>query len=96
MICLDILRAMKKDPGIPRVVLDEARLAGGSDRRFDAFLSALEADLPDAGESTARKTAERLALALQASLMIRYAANAESDAFCSTRLAGTGHAFGVL
>jgi putative acyl-CoA dehydrogenase len=97
VICLDILRAMKKDPAIPQSVMHEARLARSADRRFDAFLRAVEADLPKADEYTARVTAERLALALQASLMIRHASAAAADAFCATRLAGGGgHAFGTL
>ena len=75
VICLDILRAMQKEPGIHQVVFDEARLARGGDPRFDAFVGTLESDLPRAGESGARRTAERLALTLQASLMIRHAAN---------------------
>lgn len=97
VICLDILRAMKKDPAIPQVVMHEARLATSADRRFDAYLRALEADLPNADEFSARRIAERLALALQASLMIRHASPAEADAFCASRLAGdSGRAFGTL
>ena len=72
VICLDILRAMKKEPEIAAVVIQEARLARSADRRFDAFVDALEADLPKAEEATARRYAERLAVALQGSLMIRY------------------------
>jgi putative acyl-CoA dehydrogenase len=72
VICLDILRAMKKDPGIAQVVIQEARLAQSADRKFDAFVDALEADLPSAEEATARQYAERLALALQGSLMLRH------------------------
>ena len=96
VICLDVLRAMKKDPDVPRATLEEARRAQGGDRSFDRFLATLETDLPNAVETTARHVAERLALALQASLMIRFASNTEADAFCATRLASNGHAFGTL
>lgn len=96
VICLDVLRAMKKDPAIAKVALDEARLARGADRRFDAFVNALEADLPQADESSARYIAGRLALALQGSLIIRYAGDSATDAFCATRLSGAGHLFGGL
>ena len=97
VICLDILRAMKQDPEIPKVVLAEARLAQGEDRRFDAFVRMLEAELPKADESTARRVAERLALALEGSLMIRHASPSDADAFCASRLsAAQGHAFGTL
>jgi putative acyl-CoA dehydrogenase len=38
-----------------------------------------------------------MALALQASLLVRYGDQAVADAFCSSRLAGDwGHAFGTL
>jgi putative acyl-CoA dehydrogenase len=97
IICLDILRAMKKDRLSQESFIDELRLARAADRRFDAFLRALETDLPKSDEYTARFTAERLALALQASLMIRHASGAAADAFCATRLAGGGgHIFGTL
>ena len=38
-----------------------------------------------------------MALALQASLLVRYSSSAVADAFCATRLNGDwGHAFGTL
>lgn len=72
VICLDILRAMKKDPEISQAVIQEARLARSADRRFDAFVDALEEDLPKAEEATSRQYAERLAKALQGSLLLRH------------------------
>ena len=48
-------------------------------------------------EPVARQVVERMALALQASLLLRHAPAAVSDAFCLTRLDGDwGHAFGAL
>jgi len=98
VICLDILRAMKKEPEALESVATEIRLARGDDRRFDAFLGALEQhwDHP-ADELEARRLAERMALALQASLLIRHSIPEVADAFCATRLAGEGgRAFGTL
>jgi len=98
VICLDILRAMKKEPEALESVAAEIRLARGSDRRFDAFLGALEQhwDHP-ADELEARRLAERMALALQASLLVRHSISEVADAFCATRLAGEGgRAFGTL
>jgi putative acyl-CoA dehydrogenase len=38
-----------------------------------------------------------MAVALQASLLVRYSVSAVADAFCATRLGGDwGHAFGTL
>ena len=48
-------------------------------------------------EARARRIVERMALALQASLLVRYGDPAVADAFCASRLAGDwGHAFGTL
>ena len=48
-------------------------------------------------ESRARHLVERLALALQASLLVRHAPSAVAEAFCATRLGGEGgRAFGTL
>ena len=98
VICLDILRAMQKEPDAVESVLSEIRLARGSDSRLDAFAGRLEADLPEAAtEIAARRLAERLALALQASLLVRHSIPAVADAFCATRLAGDGgRCFGTL
>ena len=48
-------------------------------------------------ELDARYLAERMAVAMQASQLIKYAPNAVSDAFCLTRLEGqSGYAFGSI
>jgi putative acyl-CoA dehydrogenase len=98
VICLDILRAINKEPETVASVGDEIRLARGADRRFDAFADRLEQDLPAAAtEVDARSLAERLALALQGSLMIRHSIPEVADAFCTTRLAKEGgRTFGTL
>ena len=98
VICLDILRAMTKEPEAVDSVLEEIRLARGSDRRFDGFTKVLERDLSEpVGEVEARLLAERLALALQASLLIRHSVPAVADVFCGTRLSDQGgRAYGTL
>ena len=48
-------------------------------------------------ENQARWAAERMALVLQASLLVRHAPPAVADTFCATRLAGDwGHSYGTL
>jgi putative acyl-CoA dehydrogenase len=98
VICLDILRAMNKEPEAVESVLEEIRLARGSDRRFDAFTKILEKDLTEpVAELEARLLAERLALALQASLLIRNSIPEVADVFCGSRLSDEGgRAFGTL
>ena len=98
VICLDILRAMHKEPDAVSSVLAEIRLARGGNRHFDSFLGRLEEDLAAAAtELEARRLAERMALSLQASLLIRDSIAAVADAFCASRLGGdSGRAFGTL
>jgi putative acyl-CoA dehydrogenase len=99
VICLDVLRSLEREPDSPGALLDELRAARGADRRFDAQIEALASDLPEltAHEGQARRLTERLALMLQASLLLRYTAPDVADAFIATRLEGrwSGH-FGDL
>jgi putative acyl-CoA dehydrogenase len=98
VICLDILRAMNREPDALASVLNEISQARGADARFDAFFNHLEKDLLTPPEEvSARRIAERIALALQASLLIRHSIPAVSEAFCATRLSNdTGRSFGTL
>src|SRR5207237_7023420 len=88
VICLDVLRALAKEPAAVEALLGELRAARGTDRRYDAHLDATEALLARAGESEARRLTAALALALQGSLLVAHGQKAVADAFCATRLAG--------
>ena len=96
--CLDVLRAMIKTPASLDAFF--AEVAEGSDPRLDSYVSSLRDELPgdiETIESRARQIVERMALALQASLLIRYGDEAVADAFCASRLGGDwGQAFGTL
>jgi putative acyl-CoA dehydrogenase len=98
--CLDALRAMVKAPESTEALLVEIGEAGGGDPRLDAFTGRLSEDLtssPETMESRARRIVEGLALAFQASLLVRHGDPAVADAFCASRLAGDwGGAFGTL
>jgi putative acyl-CoA dehydrogenase len=96
---LDVLRAMIKSPDAVEAFFGEVEQASGADIRLDAFAEATRRELSDleAIESRARRVVERMALALQASLLIRFGDPAVADAFCATRLEGDwGNAFGTL
>ncbi len=98
VICLDVLRAMVREPGTMEALFHEIKLATGQDRRFDAHVHTLETDR-DGGdlEVRARRFVERLALGLQGSLLLRFGDPAITEAFCASRLAGDwGQAFGTL
>ena len=97
VICLDVLRAVAKEPDSLEAVLEEIRLGAAADRRLDAFVAGLGQRLVRPQESEARRLVEDLALALQGSLLVRFASPAVADAFCASRLAGDrGQAFGTL
>ncbi|SHI62974.1 putative acyl-CoA dehydrogenase [Streptomyces sp. 3214.6] len=94
---LDVLRALRREPGTAQAFFDELALARGADARLDAAVVRLEGLLTAGSEAGARRLVEQMALALQASLLVRHAPPAVADAFCATRLGGDwGHAFGTL
>ncbi|WGT49089.1 acyl-CoA dehydrogenase family protein [Thioclava nitratireducens] len=89
VICLDILRTLAKEPLAAEMLRTELDAARGTDPRYDAALADHLARWPALPpEAEARWFAERLALLLTASLLIRNAPAAVSDAFVATRLAG--------
>jgi putative acyl-CoA dehydrogenase len=102
VIALDVLRALAREPeGVP-AFLAECELAAVADVLFDAHmervregLAALAAD-PGQAQWSARRVVEDMALALQASLLLRNAPPAVSEAFCAARLGARGLAFGDL
>ena len=92
---------MAREPeGLP-AFLAECELGRGADARLDAHLDALPATLGalagDDGQWLARRAVEDLALAFQASLLVRTAPPAVADAFCAGRLGeARGRAYGTL
>ncbi len=99
VICLDVLRAIGREPQSLEAFFDELNLAQGNNHHFDAHVGKLRDELRhfDDMESRARHVVEHLALALQASLLLRHADSAVADAFCATRLSSAhGLAFGTL
>ncbi len=99
VICLDVLRAIGNEPGTIEALLAEIELGRGGDRRFDAYAAGIQSQWKSlaADPLQARRLVERLALALQGSLVVRFSPPAVADAFCATRLAADrGQAFGTL
>ncbi len=97
---LDVLRALAKQPASLAAYVDEVSAAAGADARFDRALAALRDELAANAaerEASARRVVERMALVLQASLLVRHAPSAVADAFCAARLGrDAGLAFGTL
>jgi putative acyl-CoA dehydrogenase len=98
VMCLDVLRAMNREPGTVEALFREIKAGVGQDKRLDAFVRGLEAERGDANvEVRARRLVERLALGLQGSLLVRFGDAKVAEAFCASRLGGDwGQAFGTL
>src|SRR5437764_8763997 len=102
VICLDILRALAKDPDSVDALVAEIRQETGADQRLDSFISDVETTLMQTkssseSEAQARRLAEKLELALQAQLVLRHSKPAVADAFLATRLnRNHGYTFGTL
>ncbi|MFC5577625.1 acyl-CoA dehydrogenase family protein [Lysobacter niabensis] len=96
--CLDVLRALSREPETRAAFLAELEAASGLDPAFERELAALRTELvhASAAEAGARRLVERMALALQASVLLR-AASPVAELFCRSRLGGErGQAFGTL
>jgi putative acyl-CoA dehydrogenase len=98
--CLDMLRAMNREAGSLDAFLAEVEQGRGGDSRLDHFLDALPNEFGETGtiEYRARRVIEKLALALQGSLLVRFSDNVVADAFCASRLTheGSGWLYGSL
>jgi putative acyl-CoA dehydrogenase len=90
VIALDVLRALGSRSAALSAVTAELAAAGGADRRFDAAVRRLQAELADPADLPlrARRLAGLLASCLQAALLLQHAPAAVADAFCASRLAG--------
>ncbi|MDJ0396585.1 acyl-CoA dehydrogenase family protein [Rhodococcus sp. G-MC3] len=97
MMVTDVERVLRKEPKALEPYLDEVPLAHGVDPRLDETVTVLELAATNPANLTGRRLVSTMALALQASLLIRHAPAAVSDAFCASRLAGDwAPTFGTL
>jgi len=98
--CLDVLRAAIRNPTSVEAFFAEVEQANGADPRLDAFVAEARKEMSSEAETLeprARRVVEKMALALQGSLLVRYGDEAVADAFCASRLGGDwGNAFGTL
>jgi putative acyl-CoA dehydrogenase len=99
IMCLDVLRALAREPRTQEVLEELLARTGSDDPRYRRFSAALIADL-DAGavgEVRARELTQRIALAVQAALLLADGPSASCEAFLASRLAaGAPAAFGTL
>jgi putative acyl-CoA dehydrogenase len=90
--CLDVLRAMAKTPEVVDAFFAELRHTQGQNTLLDQHVRDLGKEFADPTDLQyrARHVVERMALALQASLLVRGAPAFVADAFCASRLAPEG------
>jgi putative acyl-CoA dehydrogenase len=84
--CLDVLRALEREPDSVEAFLAELE---------SPFRSMAESALAEGDESSARRLVERLAIALQGSLLLRHAPVPVAEAF-QARLGGYGTLAGAV
>ncbi len=91
--CLDVLRAISKTPAVLDAFFAEVGQARGASAALDRYVAGLVNEMKDLhdAEYRARDLVDRMALSLQASLLVRHAPSFVSDAFCQSRLQQTGH-----
>ena len=87
VVCLDILRAIGRDPRSAGELVAELEKARSANRLLDRAIDDVKGRLtgpPD--EAGARRLAETIALALQGATLARSTPSFVFDAFCATRL----------
>ena len=98
--CLDVLRALGKEPASADALFAELESVRGGNELLDEEIGALRSMVKGHHrdiETRARLLVERMALALEASCLVRGGNVAIADAFCESRLGGAhGSAFGTL
>jgi len=91
--CLDVLRAMQKTPEVIAAFFHEVAKARGASATLDRWVGALHKEFNDHAdvEYRARDLVDRMALAIQAAVLLQHAPTCVADAFCASRLAAGGH-----
>jgi len=87
VVCLDILRAIRRDPRSAQELVAELAKSRGANRLLDRAIDDVKSMLAGQhDEALARRLAETMALALQGAILSQNAPGFVSDAFCATRL----------
>jgi putative acyl-CoA dehydrogenase len=97
--CLDVLRALNKEPETREAVFGELLSVRGENADLDREVSGLALAFEDVAtlETRSRLIVERMALALQAAVLLRTGNSTLAESFCASRLGGQhGLNFGTL
>lgn len=96
MMCMDVRRAMAKEPDTVAALFEEVRPLAGQDKRFDGLVRHTE-DLVRAAqedEFLARPMTEAVARLLQGAELLRHSVPEVIDVFLATRAASTPGSWG--
>ncbi|MEO7338373.1 MAG: acyl-CoA dehydrogenase family protein [Caldimonas sp.] len=99
MMCMDVLRALQREPGCRDAFMAELRRPRGNDARVDKAVDDLAGrlDQPCADDGHARGVVTRMAYLLQATQMLQHSPQPVADMFIRTRVAGDWmHVYGTL
>ena len=92
VMSLDVLRAMQREPECIEAIVSELSKTAGSHDLLDACVVELKNELAntDQIQLRARRISERMALALQASLLLQHSTEPVAEAFIQSRLGARG------
>jgi putative acyl-CoA dehydrogenase len=96
VIALDLLRALRREPEVHDVLIDELRSAAAADGTLRAASAEAENLLSaPIADASARHAIERLALSFAAAMLVKHGPSAVSDGFVARRLSGRSMTFGA-
>jgi putative acyl-CoA dehydrogenase len=99
VMCLDVLRALAREPRTREVLGELLSGSKGLDARYDRFVDELLVELGDPadGELRARYLTQKIALAVQAAVLVAHGPDTSAKAFLASRLGiGAPASFGTL
>lgn len=99
VMCLDVLRALQKDPRMQEVLFTEFNELLGRNASLDKLLNELQKAFKNPQDllPNARWFVEKLAVAIQAGLMLKHSSSEKAELFCAHRLNSFGvNTFGAL
>jgi putative acyl-CoA dehydrogenase len=99
IMCLDVLRAFAREPRTREVLGTVLAQSKGKDVRYDRFVDELLTELgdPTDGELRARHVTQKIALAVQAAVLLAHGPDTSAEAFVTSRLSvAAPAAFGTL
>jgi len=99
VMCLDVLRALAREPQALDVVFAELDKARGASAAYDGALDALKEAFTDMGslEARSRQIVEQMAKVAAGAILLQHAPSFVSDAYCQTRLGRDwGDVYGTL